>query len=32
LLIRWLDPKASPHYVLLPQADYDYLRGSWHLP
>jgi L,D-peptidoglycan transpeptidase YkuD (ErfK/YbiS/YcfS/YnhG family) len=31
-LIRWLDPQASPHYVLLPQADYDYLRGTWRLP
>lgn len=31
-MIRWIDPQASPHYVLLPQADYDYLRGSWHLP
>lgn len=31
-LIRWLDPKAFPHYVLLPQADYDYLRRTWALP
>ncbi len=31
-LIRWLDPQALPHYVLLPQADYEYLRGAWHLP
>lgn len=31
-LLRWLDPAASPHYVLLPAADYDYLRGPWRLP
>ncbi len=31
-LIRWLNPQASPHYVLLPQADYAYLRGAWRLP
>lgn len=31
-LIRWLDPKASPHYVLLPKADYQALRGPWGLP
>ncbi|MES2597486.1 MAG: L,D-transpeptidase family protein [Verrucomicrobiota bacterium] len=31
-LIRWVDPSASPHYVLLPTADYDYLRASWRLP
>ena len=31
-LIRWLDPKASPHYVLLPEADYAQLRGPWGLP
>ena len=31
-LLRWLDPAASPHYVLLPAADYDYLRGPWGLP
>lgn len=31
-LIRWLDPKAFPHYVLLPQADYRYLRQTWALP
>jgi len=32
LLIGWLDPAASPHYVLLPQADYDFLRPGWKLP
>lgn len=31
-LLRWLDPSASPHYVLLPKADYAALRGSWGLP
>lgn len=31
-LLKWLDIKASPHYVLLPQADYQALRGAWHLP
>ncbi len=31
-LLRWLDPAASPHYVLLPKADYAALRGPWGLP
>ena len=31
-LIRWLDPKASPYYVLLPQTDYAALRSAWRLP
>ncbi len=31
-LIRWLDPQASPYYVLLPKADYAALRGAWRLP
>ena len=31
-LLRWLDPAASPHYVLLPRADYAALRGTWGLP
>lgn len=31
-LIRWLDPQASPHYVLLPRAEYQALRGPWRLP
>ena len=31
-LIRWLDPRASPYYVLLPEADYAALRAPWHLP
>ncbi|MCB1227539.1 MAG: L,D-transpeptidase family protein [Verrucomicrobiales bacterium] len=31
-LLRWLDPAASPYYVLLPREDYLALRGSWRLP
>jgi L,D-peptidoglycan transpeptidase YkuD (ErfK/YbiS/YcfS/YnhG family) len=31
-MLRWLDPKAYPHYVLLPQADYEYLKTAWLLP
>ncbi|MDB6070560.1 MAG: hypothetical protein JWL81_1731 [Verrucomicrobiales bacterium] len=31
-LIRWLDARANPHYVLLPRAAYAALGGSWGLP
>lgn len=31
-MIRWLRPEDSPHYVLLPRADYQALRQSWRLP
>lgn len=31
-MIRWLDPKASPYYILLPQAEYAALRSAWNLP
>lgn len=31
-LLRWLDPRSSPHYVLLPKADYAALRAVWALP
>ncbi len=31
-LLRWLDPAASPHYVLLPKTDYAALRTVWSLP
>jgi len=31
-MIRWLDPRASPYYVLLPKADYAALRAAWRLP
>ncbi|AWY39927.1 hypothetical protein DKY63_08450 [Pseudomonas putida] len=31
-LFRWLDPRQSPLLVQLPEAEYDRLRGRWHLP
>lgn len=31
-LLRWIDPAAYPHYVLLPEAEYESLRASWSLP
>ncbi len=31
-ILQWLNPAASPHYVLLPKADYAALRGAWGLP
>jgi hypothetical protein len=31
-LLRWLRPQASPHYVLLPEAEYKRLRQAWRLP
>ena len=31
-LIRWIDPQASPYYVLLPERDYTALRAAWRLP
>lgn len=31
-MIRWINPQASPHYVLLPRADYAALRAAWRLP
>jgi D-alanyl-D-alanine dipeptidase len=31
-LLAELDPAAKPAYVLLPAAEYDALRDSWHLP
>lgn len=31
-VIQWLQPNASPHYVLLPKQDYAALRGTWGLP
>ena len=31
-MLRWLDPQALPHYVLLPAADYAALRAAWRLP
>lgn len=31
-LLRWLDPKQMPVFVLLPQAEYAKLANSWHFP
>lgn len=31
-LIRWLDARANPHYVLLPRDAYQALQGPWGLP
>jgi hypothetical protein len=31
-LLAWLDPQASPRYVVLPDAAYRALRGAWKLP
>ncbi|HBN53158.1 MAG TPA: hypothetical protein DD456_03690 [Stenotrophomonas sp.] len=31
-LLGWLDPAAHPLFVLLPEAEYARLQGSWGLP
>ncbi len=31
-LLRWVNPAAYPHYVLLPEAEYQSLRAAWKLP
>ena len=31
-LLRWLDARANPHYVLLPRQAYQNLRQAWNLP
>ncbi len=31
-VIKWLNPKANPHYVLLPKAEYEKLKVPWNLP
>ncbi len=31
-LIRWLDARANPHYVLLPRDAYQAYQGPWGLP
>lgn len=31
-LYGWLRPEARPVFVLLPEAEYDRLKTSWHLP
>jgi L,D-peptidoglycan transpeptidase YkuD (ErfK/YbiS/YcfS/YnhG family) len=31
-LLRWLDRRRSPRFVLLPEQEYARLREQWHLP
>lgn len=31
-LVSWLDVNARPTFVLLPTAEYERLKGRWHLP
>jgi L,D-peptidoglycan transpeptidase YkuD (ErfK/YbiS/YcfS/YnhG family) len=31
-ILRWLDPRARPVLVQLPEAEYRRLRGRWKLP
>jgi len=31
-ILRWLDPAANPHYVLLPMSEYQRLTSRWGLP
>ena len=31
-MIAWIDPTALPVYVLLPESEYQRLRGPWGLP
>lgn len=31
-LLAWLDPQATPRFVLLPRAEYQRLRAAWALP
>jgi L,D-peptidoglycan transpeptidase YkuD (ErfK/YbiS/YcfS/YnhG family) len=31
-LLAWLKPRDMPVFVLLPRAEYQRLRSSWHLP
>ncbi|MFY8215793.1 MAG: L,D-transpeptidase family protein [Chthoniobacterales bacterium] len=31
-ILRWLDPAANPHYVLLPISEYQRLTSRWGLP
>lgn len=31
-LLAWLDPARSPRYVMLPQAIYQRVAGTWRLP
>jgi L,D-peptidoglycan transpeptidase YkuD (ErfK/YbiS/YcfS/YnhG family) len=31
-LLKWLDRRRTPRFVLLPRAEYSRLRGAWRLP
>jgi L,D-peptidoglycan transpeptidase YkuD (ErfK/YbiS/YcfS/YnhG family) len=31
-LLRWLDKRRNPRFVLLPQAQYERLKSDWRLP
>jgi L,D-peptidoglycan transpeptidase YkuD (ErfK/YbiS/YcfS/YnhG family) len=31
-LLRWLDRRRSPRFVLLPRAEYERLKPAWRLP
>jgi hypothetical protein len=31
-LLRWLDRRRQPRFVLLPRAEYERLRAVWLLP
>jgi L,D-peptidoglycan transpeptidase YkuD (ErfK/YbiS/YcfS/YnhG family) len=31
-LLAWIDPKATPRFVLLPKAEYRRLQAAWALP
>ena len=31
-MIAQIDPAKNPVYILLPQAEYQQLRGQWKLP
>ena len=31
-LLRWLDKRKAPRFVLLPQFEYERLKGAWRLP
>lgn len=31
-IIQWLRPAGHPHYILLPQAEYQRLKPHWQLP
>jgi hypothetical protein len=31
-LLKWLDQRRTPRFVLLPRDEYARLRGAWRLP